>query len=305
MTTSRSTRRAFTLIELLVVIAIIALLIGILLPALGKARAAAQQSKCQSACRQMGLAMTMYANQYKSWYPVFNRPPSQIQPGVLSNMNIYGGVAGLFSLEQVGTGATGDLGYGGGTPGGAAYYGGNTEPLLRSFLDSLGVLTCPSDKADVWYGMPYPQSTVYNPAAERQPTVPGKDQDVVAYNISYLYVAGLKTDESVIISPAPIWGDETNGPDVGTLGWYGAGSVNPGNPTPNATAAGVLPGYYGKRDNHGTTGGNFVFTDGHVDLIKQNVHDTFFRSPDPAGHTNPQNINLIDHNRSKMVQTID
>jgi prepilin-type N-terminal cleavage/methylation domain-containing protein len=301
MKDQRAGRRGFTLIELLVVIAIIALLIGLLLPALGKARDAARQSKCQNGCRQMGLAMTMYANQYKSWYPAMR--------GSATNMwgtqNRYGGVAGLFSLEQVGTGATGETGYGGTTPGGLPYSDNNTEPLLRSYLDSYGVLTCAADRADVWYGMPYPQFNVYSPSLERMPQTPAKDQDVVSYNISYLYIAGLKTDESVIISPAPIWGDETNGPDVGTLAWYGAGSVGPGGNTANATAAGVLPGYYGKRDNHGTVGGNFVFTDGHVDLVKSNVHDTFFRSPDPAGHTNPQNINLIDRFRSTRVQTID
>jgi len=294
--------RAFTLIELLVVIAIIALLIGILLPALGKARAAARVSKCLSNCRQMGLSMTMYANQYKSWYPVLPFPTPSL---LWQRQQTYGGVAGLFSLEQVGTGATGETGYGGTTPGGLAYSNGNTEPLLRPYMEGFGALTCPSDTADVWYGMPYPQLTTYSPNLERLPQTPGKDQDVVAYNISYLYIAGLKTDESVIINPAPIWGDETNGPDVATMAWYGAGSVNPGSPTPNATAAGVLPGNYGARDNHGKIGGNFVFTDGHADMIKANVHDLFFRSPQAAQNTNPQNINLIDHQRSTRVETID
>jgi len=294
-------RDGFTLIELLVVIAIIALLIGILLPALAKAREAGRNAKCLSNTRQMGLAMTMYANEFKSWYPVMPRPTAVLW----SQQNFYGGVAGLFSLEQVGEGVTGRIGYGGLVPGGATYSNLSTEPLMQAYLSGLSVLTCPADKADVWYGMPYPQSTTYNPVLERPPEVPGKEQDVIAYNISYLYIAGLKTDEVGIISPAPIWGDETNGPDVGTFAWWGAGSVSPGSQTSNATAAGTRPGYYSKYDNHGSAGANFVFTDGHSSFIKQNVHDTFFRSPQGAPNTNPQNINLVDPNRSTRVQTID
>jgi len=65
----RGNPTGFTLIELLVVIAIIAILAAILMPVFAQAREKARGASCESNLRQIGLAMSMYAQDYDSQLP--------------------------------------------------------------------------------------------------------------------------------------------------------------------------------------------------------------------------------------------
>ena len=76
--------RGFTLIELLVVISIIALLAAILLPVFFSVRGKARQTVCVSNLRQIGMAISLYAEDADDLYP-FGDDPSD----VYTNPNIW------------------------------------------------------------------------------------------------------------------------------------------------------------------------------------------------------------------------
>ena len=330
----RSQNRGFTLIELLVVIAIIALLIGILLPALGKARNSARTMKCLSNTKSMGTSLALYANEYKAWFP--NLPVGSGNPGDTeadadredaghnkprySKLGQYGGLAGFFTLNQQGQAdptATTDPArcyvrkrFNAVDP---FYSDRKTQPVLHRYMDGFGALVCPSDKEDRRYAYhvtSQPNSNVsyeytLDPAANSSyiPKVPGKADEICGYNLSYMYYVGMKADEPNVVSAVPIWGDETNGPDMGVSAFYANGGDTP---SKGYQAAGARArNFYGKVDNHGRDGGNWLFSDGHGEFITTDINKTFFDTDLSKAINTARNINAINPYRSRWIAALD
>jgi prepilin-type N-terminal cleavage/methylation domain-containing protein len=250
-------RRGFSLIELLVVLAVMLLMIALLLPAVSGVRESSRRVKCAAQLQQLGAALVMYADSNREHFPVLPHPRSGPRPGVAPTW--YGGLAGFFSLRQVGDGE--HTGFGGMDPNGASYDNGERNPVMSGFLSSFEVLTCPSDKEDRWYAS---GSTSFAQSVVKSPRRPATQESVVSYNISYLFHGGFMVQDNWTLIQ-----DETNGPDIDGWAWYGAGTGSIGAATPNSQAAGAqASGRYAPSDNHGAEGGHMLSTSGDVRFEK-------------------------------------
>lgn len=270
---SPTSRAAFTLVELLVVIAVIAILIGVLLPALAGAREAGYRSVSAGNLKSIATLMNVYANDYDTEFPMVpGLPPGQERrvkrpsPSIMAQIQgTYGGFAGFFSYNQEdkdekAKAYTVDKAYYyDGTVWRLGQVEGRAVPVCAPYVESggdFGMLQNPADRLDGGEsGLPAitPQQI--------------KDEKGVCWhNISYLYVAGLNQRTLQL----GFLGDETNALDWGNTQY--AGTIGAETETYGTLRKkppeGQRPGYRDV-DNHGDAGGNFAYTDGHVEWIAQ------------------------------------
>lgn len=139
---SKRARRGFTLIELLVVIAIIAILIALLLPAVQQAREAARRSTCKNNLKQLGIGLHNYHDIYKM-FPIGaqDRINAQAPDGTGANYESWGWPASLLpQIDQAPMFDTLHINQ-------LTLHNALVDPSLRPLLQTpLEIFICPSDE---------------------------------------------------------------------------------------------------------------------------------------------------------------
>ena len=238
-------KSGFTLVELLVVVAIIALLVSILLPTLGKAKEQAKIVVCKSNLKSMGLSFAFYASEHNDWYPAGSA---------------YGG----------------------------SYYEYTWDSILRPYYETMGLIHCPSDKLVRNYGSiaqndRHPRSYAINLCVSWMgPSYWGDANDYAGEERWPLYVR--KTTAVTDPVDTILLGEEWEN-TYWTTHWvasiyhiYCGVAIMPYD-WGGYAEPGRLPTFY-HRNNDAC---NFLFCDGHVDLLAEDAKglETTLTGEDP------------------------
>ncbi|HVJ68218.1 MAG TPA: DUF1559 domain-containing protein [Caulifigura sp.] len=296
--------RGFTLIELLVVIAIIAILIALLLPAVQQAREAARRTQCKNFLKQYGLAMHNYESTHRCL------PPGHVYRKVGTNAgSISQGGTGwgwqamlLPYIDQAPLYAQLDF-----NTSMAGVPGCNNKALVSSILP---MARCPSSTApatDVNGGVgtlgrfdALAVSSYKASSGSFDDNASGIEAfDQRRYNGLFMRDSGIKFRDAsdglsnVIACGEVNWQLSINGRTFGAVAQAGTTSggsfwvLGNGEWQLNLPASSPVRWRdYGYHSTH-TGGGHFVFGDGHVAFISENIQHTFRCYNTSTGTNNP------------------
>jgi prepilin-type N-terminal cleavage/methylation domain-containing protein/prepilin-type processing-associated H-X9-DG protein len=289
----------FTLVELLVVIAIIGILIALLLPAVQAARESSRRSSCTNNLKQVGLALLNYESARKKYPPGRHNCDGAYNNRCVVCLDMpdplrYQGESGFVMM----------LPYMEGTPlfrmakteaDGIWYSGTNTAawnawqdaPRIQLITTRPSIMVCPSDKSEPYFKDPayWGLNNNVKPATGSYALCHGKkggtnNTDMKCNNNGmFIYIIPILRRQVTDGTSKTFAAGEVQAADTpeGENVWTTAGRLvstlrNTFNSLNKAPGTGFLysvnNGAFGS-DHPG--GGNFVFADGHVTFVNENI----------------------------------